>query len=40
MTNQKLHIYKYVQSHIIILKQDVLVTPNTISVQIIIQKVL
>lgn len=47
MINQYMHIYKYAQSHIIILHQHVLVTPviiirvsynkNTINIQIILQ---
>ena len=47
MMNPQLHIYKHVQSHVIILQQCVLVTPvtittvfynnNTINIQIIVQ---
>jgi len=46
--NQRMHIYKYVQSHIAILHEHILVTPetittvscnkNTFSIQITVQK--
>ena len=35
-----MHIYEYFQSHIAILQQHISVSPNTIRMQIIIQKVL
>jgi len=48
MIHQQIHIYKYVQSHIVILHQYISVTPltiirmayykNTINIQIIVQK--